>query len=332
MRNVIWPILLLFTLSCGTDIKDRDAQVDVEAGTDTLSSEKASVNSADSSAPNSSIDASESDPAYRNLLGYWVGYFEKADDDYEKDVYVDEGFYWNRANKINISIDQVVDSQVIGHSVVAGNDRPFKGSIRSLDSQTYEVNVKEPGDDRYDGEFTFTISAPSADSGQLKGRWTAYQDLDIKHRAYTLEKRDFRYDPKVMLEKNQSYVDWSRSISETEVYEIDDNEFEEWVTERFASSTQLIYKLNASKELLREFEVENLKRGDLLIIRNTIYARHGYSFKNRPLRVFFDAQSWYIPVHADIRADFTEIEKENIQLLLKYEKNAAEYYDYFGRG
>ncbi|MFN5849409.1 MAG: YARHG domain-containing protein, partial [Chitinophagales bacterium] len=65
---------------------------------------------------------------------------------------------------------------------------------------------------------------------------------------------------------------------------------------------------------------------------NMIYARHGYSFKNRPLRVFFDAQEWYIPVHTDIKKDLTEIEKKNIQLLLKYEKNAKEYYDYFGRG
>ena len=56
------------------------------------------------------------------------------------------------------------------------------------------------------------------------------------------------------------------------------------------------------------------------------------SFKNRPLRIFFDAQEWYIPVNIDIKSNLTEIEKENIQLLLKYEKNAVEYYDSFGRG
>jgi len=54
--------------------------------------------------------------------------------------------------------------------------------------------------------------------------------------------------------------------------------------------------------------------------------------QKRPLRVFFDAQPWYIPVHADIRSEFTELEKKNIQLLLSFEENAAEYYDYFGRG
>ena len=113
---------------------------------------------------------------------------------------------------------------------------------------------------------------------------------------------------------------------------MEEGEFEEWITKEFASATDKIYKINASNTLLKKSDVENLKKGDLTIIRNTIYARHGYSFKNRPLRVFFDAQSWYIPIHTDIKKEFTDIEKKNIQLLLRYEKNAIEYYDYFGRG
>ena len=84
--------------------------------------------------------------------------------------------------------------------------------------------------------------------------------------------------------------------------------------------------------MLTKSDVENLKKGDIVIIRNTIYARHGYSFKNQPLRVFFDAQDWYIPVHTDVKSELTDIEKDNIKLLLRYERNAKEYYDYFGRG
>jgi hypothetical protein len=83
--------------------------------------------------------------------------------------------------------------------------------------------------------------------------------------------------------------------------------------------------------MLSKNDLENLKKGDLLIIRNTIYARHGFSFKNRPLRIFFDAQEWYMPVNMNIKPQLTEIEKKNIQLLLKYEKNSIEYYDSFGR-
>ena len=135
-----------------------------------------------------------------------------------------------------------------------------------------------------------------------------------------------------MLEKSKQYVNWNKFTEKKERIEMDKNEFEEWVSKEFASATEVIYRINASNTLLKKKDVENLKKGDLTIIRNTIYARHGYSFKNRPLRVFFDAQSWYIPVHTNIKSDFTEIEKENIKLLLRYEKNAIEYYDYFGRG
>ena len=135
-----------------------------------------------------------------------------------------------------------------------------------------------------------------------------------------------------MLEEVKEYVDWNTFTEEKLTEEYEEGEFEEWITKEFASATKLIYSINASNVLLKKEDIENLLKGDLTIIRNTIYARHGYSFKNRPLRVFFDAQSWYIPVHTDIKADFTEIEKENIKLLLRYEKNAVEYYDYFGRG
>jgi hypothetical protein len=50
------------------------------------------------------------------------------------------------------------------------------------------------------------------------------------------------------------------------------------------------------------------------------------------LRAYFDKQRWYIPISADVKNDFTEIEKKNIELLLRFEKNAKEYYDEFGRG
>lgn len=188
-------------------------------------------------------------------------------------------------------------------------------------------HVKEPGDDKYDGEFKFTIS-----EDKLTGKWTAYKNIDIKNRKYELTKKVFAYNPDIMLEQVKEYVDWNTFTEKKTLEEYDEGEFEEWITKEFASATKLIYTINASNTLLKKNDVENLKKGDLTIIRNTIYARHGYSFKNRPLRVFFDAQSWYIPVHTDIKSEFTEIEKENIKLLLRYEKNAIEYYDYFGRG
>ena len=94
----------------------------------------------------------------------------------------------------------------------------------------------------------------------------------------------------------------------------------------------MIAKLNASTDILSNQDIENLNKGELEILRNMIYARHGYSFKNRKMRYFFDSWiDWYIPVSTDIRAKLTDLEKKNIDLIKRYEQHAERYYDYFGR-
>ncbi|CAA6812248.1 MAG: Unknown protein [uncultured Aureispira sp.] len=314
MKKLTYLIIsVVFAFSCNSNIKDTETKIVLEKGTEVLEE-------------NTKQEGQEVLPTEKKvaLLGFWVGYFKKdaQKDGTEKEVYVDQGFYWNRDNKINISIDTITDSLVIGHSVVAGNDRPFKGTL-----QNGIFEVQEPGDDKYDGKFKFEIS-----ENKLIGTWTAYKNIDIKHRTYELKKMNFSYQPNILLEEVTEYVDWNALNEEKTIEGYQDGEFGNWIRKEFATATELIYSINASNTLLNKEDVENLKKGDITIIRNTIYARHGYSFKNRPLRVFFDAQSWYIPVHTDIKADFTEIEKTNIKLLLRYEKNAVEYYDHFGRG
>lgn len=310
-------LVALFLTACTNPIKN-EATITVEEGTTVTETDPP---------PTTSEEMTETPPTTNEvilLVGTWVGDFEKAADNRDK-VIDKHGFYWNRTNKITIEIQQIEEGKVRGRSIVAGNDRPFEGTIISREGEAVQIEAKEPGDDRYDGTFSFTIK-----DDILKGTWTAYKDIDIKKRKYRLERRKFVYNPDQMLEYAKQYIDWNNSIETVEVYK-DGDEVEEWIIEKFATATDLVYDLNASNTRLTEEQVANLKRSDLTIIRNAIYARHGYSFKHRPLRVFFDAQDWYIPVHTDIRSDFTELEKENIALLLRYEKNAAEYYDRFGR-
>ena len=324
MKNICYLFFSTFLIfSCGNEIKNKNAKIKIEQGTEVPKTVQQPETKAET--PNKTTQFAE-----ENLLGFWVGNFIPDNGDIDKTIYMDEGYSWSRTNKINISIDKITDSLVWGHSVVAGNDRPFEGSVEKLDNpEGYFFQVKEPGDNKYDGEFSFTISITE---NNLIGKWKAYKNIEIKNRKYMLNSKQFTYNPDIMLEDSKRYMDWNKKIEKKEIMKFDDNEVEEWISNEFATATHLSYKINASNRLLTKSEVENLKKGDLTIIRNCIYARHGYSFKNRPLRVFFDAQSWYIPVHSNIKNDFTEIEKQNIQLLLKYEKNAAEYYDSFGRG
>ncbi|MBK7884823.1 MAG: YARHG domain-containing protein [Chitinophagaceae bacterium] len=87
----------------------------------------------------------------------------------------------------------------------------------------------------------------------------------------------------------------------------------------------------ASQKLLKEEDLENLDKYDLEMMRNEIFARHGYCFRKKNLRQLFEDKDWYIPNTVDIRNDLTEIEKRNIIMIKKYEKYAEEYGDDFGR-
>ncbi|MEO1515703.1 MAG: YARHG domain-containing protein [Bacteroidota bacterium] len=242
-----------------------------------------------------------------DLIGYYVGEFKATKYDESKN-YV---YY----NKINISIDSIIGDSLMGHSVVAGNDRPFQGSIRKQ-GEVYQGEGREPGDDRYDGVFRFTVD-PSL--SKMTGQWVAYNNkLPVSERGYELEKRSFRYDPNLRLSMD---VGWA------ELYErnpkiMDQGEF----------VTEDVLKFNPSTELLKKEDVENLYKGDIEVIRNSIYARHGYSFKNRKMRFVFDKYvEWYIPVSTDIRDQLTDVERKNIALLKRYEEHAERYYDVFGR-
>lgn len=348
--------------SCGNPIKNEDANVIVEAGTEVDSSnwetsdegldeeisvEEDTTEQAIEAKELDSLDfvSFESDVIDTSSKEFWVGYFKPHEDyGWDKSVYADEGLYWNRQNKISISIDDIRGDSIFGHSVVAGNDRPFQGIRKLIVDKTWFI-VREPGDDKYDGIFKFRIlKFYTGESNQkrdvndmiLKGEWEAYKHIDVSKRSFELTKKTYRYNPDQKLEKD-SYADWNKYI-ETEVKDVinegtpEEQEELLWIDKEFATTSGKIWEVNASNTLLLKEDVENLSSSDLLIIRNAIYARHGYSFKYRPLRVFFDRQSWYIPVHTDIRKEFTEIEKKNIKLLLKYEKNAKTYYDRFGRG
>ncbi|HAA14128.1 MAG TPA: hypothetical protein DCE41_21520 [Cytophagales bacterium] len=203
--------------------------------------------------------------AENTLYGYWVGAFGK--------------------NKINIAIANITGNSIFGHSVCAGNFRPIKGTITETANGIFEIEMREPGDNKYDGLFKFTINQ---NTQELTGTWAPYQNT-TSAKEYILTKKAFVYNPKVgdHPEASTRYMDIP--------------------------------------------EVENLLPEEIELIRNEIYARHGYSFQNLKIRRVFDAKDWYIPMSIDVRDQLTEIEARNIDLMYNYEEYLDDYYDSFGR-
>jgi len=87
----------------------------------------------------------------------------------------------------------------------------------------------------------------------------------------------------------------------------------------------------ASGRLLKDADVDNLVSEELELMRNEIFARHGYCFKKKHTREQFENMDWYIPNTTDVKNDLTEVERKNISLIKKFEQYAADYGDEFGR-
>ncbi|MBK8300440.1 MAG: YARHG domain-containing protein [Chitinophagaceae bacterium] len=80
----------------------------------------------------------------------------------------------------------------------------------------------------------------------------------------------------------------------------------------------------ASQRLLIDEDVMNLSQYNLRIMRNEIYARHGYIFQNTEMKNYFSTQAWYSPLYNDVNSMLSAIEKSNIELIKRYEKYVGE--------
>jgi YARHG domain len=190
-------------------------------------------------------------------------------------------------NKITLLITKVIGDTVEGRSVVGGNDRPFSG-FTTLANGIYTIKAKEPGDDKYDGEFAITFDEKNTNT--ISGSWKPFKEGGHGGaKDFSLTRNSFKY------------------LADVGQYP------------------------QASKRLLKEEDVANIMKEDLEIMRNEIFARHGYCFKKKYLREQFEDKDWYIPNTVDVKNDLTEIEKKNIALIKKYEKYAEEYGNDFGR-
>ena len=75
----------------------------------------------------------------------------------------------------------------------------------------------------------------------------------------------------------------------------------------------------ASKKVLTGDDLLNRNKYELKIMRNEIFARYGYIFKTKDMKLYFESQSWYSPRYEDVTSYLTEIEKSNIELIKRYE-------------
>lgn len=260
---------------------------------------------------------------HQELYGIYMGDFAGKEmitsedgEEYEGDVY----------KKIALKINRITKDSVYGQSIVNGNQRPFRG-VFNESSKSFTLD--EPGNDKTDGRFEVKLIGDS-----LTGKWSVFNKKAVKSPLKTLKltKKEFVYNPNFMLDEESNLVDWENPKDFVEKYTDEETgKTEKYTTQKNRVASDAVFKLNASKQKLAEKDLKNLRKLDLEIIKNSVFARHGYAFKKQTYRNFFEQTDWYIPVSNNVDSALSPMEKENVALLNRFIKYAEDKYDSFGR-
>lgn len=74
-----------------------------------------------------------------------------------------------------------------------------------------------------------------------------------------------------------------------------------------------------SEEYLTDNQLINLSKTELMLLRNEIFARHGYIFQREDLKGYFNQFDWYYPRFNDVSHLLNEVELYNIEKIKQYE-------------
>jgi len=76
----------------------------------------------------------------------------------------------------------------------------------------------------------------------------------------------------------------------------------------------------SDRELITEEYLMTLTKEEVALVRNEIYARHGYIFRNEQYRTYFSNKPWYTPNENFDDSLLSEIEKANVDIILAFEE------------
>lgn len=66
-------------------------------------------------------------------------------------------------------------------------------------------------------------------------------------------------------------------------------------------------------------DIAGVSGSRLRIMRNYIFAKHGYKFKSKDLQQYFAQYSWYTPLYSDVYNSLSSVEKHNVDFIKSYE-------------
>ncbi|BDC99879.1 YARHG domain-containing protein [Persicobacter psychrovividus] len=157
--------------------------------------------------------------------------------------------------------------------------------------------------------------------GHIRGRLSHFE-YDFADCGYSKrQKCSFQSDTLiVVLERKEKYANCDEVVNRELLLKsyriLPDGKIEETEVRSVNSSREYYV---TSTELLGKKDLVGKSKEELAIIRNEIFAAHGYVFKSKKWKTYFDEKPWYEAKYVDVTSYLSVIEKKNIDLLLQCE-------------
>jgi len=121
-------------------------------------------------------------------------------------------------------------------------------------------------------------------------------------------------------ENNKSETDSASALRQNDSAAI--NEASETIpseaNEGFAAEQDFLFP--SDSELITEDYLMTLTKEEIALLRNEIFARHGYIFRTEPFKTYFSSKPWYTPNENYDDSLLSEIEKTNAETIIAFEE------------
>ena len=188
------------------------------------------------------------------------------------------------------------------------------------------------------GNNKITIQIKSVESGKIEGRSIVagndrpfsgtYSKIDGGYAFIANEPGDHKDDGQFKFDlydsdPNTLRGSWTSNEGNSKTYVL--------VRKEFVYQANVGMYPEASTRILDNYDLEMLTSRELGIMRNEIFARHGYSFKKKEYRDIFEKFDWYAPISTNVESDLTQIERTNVTKIKEFESYYNDYGEFGAR-
>jgi len=183
------------------------------------------------------------------------------------------------------------------------------------------------------GNNKITVQINSMENGKIDGRSIVagndrpfsgtYSAIDGGYTIVANEPGDQKDDGQFKFElydsdPNALRGSWTSNKGNTKNYVL--------VRKEFVYQSNVGMYPEGSNRILENSDLEMMSLKELGVMRNEIFARHGYSFKKAEYRDIFEKYDWYVPVSTNVEGELNQIERANVTKIKEYES----YYNDYG--